>query len=482
MKLGIRSKLITSFILVFLIPLVITGTLIFIFLNIMVVRNPEMQKIALMEDNQTLVMNAVRENFRDIGNYDRFGGAVGPLLEDYERLQVLDHEGKILFDSQSLENSLSHKQLNLARLVGLEEDSTREANIERSSYPIVVEGQVLATAVMSFDLNEVLSQKVVTRILSSIVFGLLVGLALLVLLIYYFSRIISGGILEPLKELGDATDSISRGNLDFEINYCKEDELGRLCQAFDIMRKDLKKSLEKQEAYDRSRKELVAVISHDLRTPIASIKGYVEGLQDGIVKDPEMFQRYLTVIRDKTSKLDHLIDDLFQYSQLELGKLTMEMKELDSRLMLENILEVSEFDFAGHPVDLMVNRPLPRVKLLADEHRISQVLDNILQNARRYVVGEGGRVEVDAVIKDNFIKITIRDNGPGIPQDDLSNLFDQFYRREKSRSMDYGGIGLGLAICKHIVEEHGGEIWVESRLGEGAAFIFTLPFVMDIKQ
>ncbi|MDO9573677.1 MAG: ATP-binding protein [Candidatus Contubernalis sp.] len=477
MKLGIRSKLITSFILVFLIPLVIAGTFIFILFNIMVVQNPEMQKLELMEGNQFLVVNAVGENFGIIDDYDRFGKIVGLLLEDYERLQVLDHESKILFDSQSRENSLSHKQLNVARLAGLEEDPTRQGNIERNSYPIVVDGQVLATAVMSFDMDEVLSQEVVSRILLSIVFGLGVGLVLLVLLIYYFSRIISGGILEPLKELCDATDSISRGNLDFEVNYCKEDELGRLCQAFDSMRKDLKESLEKQEANDRSRKELVAVISHDLRTPIASIKGYVEGLQDGIVKDPEMFQRYLAVIRDKTGKLDHLIDDLFQYSQLELGKLTMEMKELDSGLMLENILEVAEFDFAGHPVELVVKRPLPSVRVVADEHRISQVMDNILQNARRYVVGEGGRVEVEAVVKDKRLKIAVTDNGPGIPQEDLSNLFDQFYRREKSRSMDFGGIGLGLAICKHIVEEHGGEIWVKNRLGEGAAFIFTLPLL-----
>lgn len=480
MKLGIRSKLITSFILVFLIPLVIAGTFIFIFFNIMVVQNPEMQKLELMEGNQVLVVNAVGENFGQIDDYDRFGEVVGPLLEDYERLQVLDHEGKILFDSQSRENSLSRKQLNVARLAGIEEDPTREANIKRNSYPVVVDGRVLATAVMSFDMTKMVSQEVITRILLSIVLGLGIGLALLVLLIYYFSRIISGGILVPLKELGDATDSISRGNLDFEINYCKEDELGRLCRAFDTMRKDLKESLEKQEAYDRSRKELVAVISHDLRTPIASIKGYVEGLQDGIVKDnPEMFQRYLAVIRDKTSKLDHLIDDLFQYSQLELGRLSMELKEQDSRLMLENILEVAEFDFAGHPVHLIVKRPLPSVRIMADEHRISQVVENILQNARRYVQEEDGRVEVEAVVKDNLLNILIKDNGPGIPQEDLSHIFDQFYRREKSRSMDFGGIGLGLAICRHIVEEHGGEIWVESRLGEGAAFIFSLPLAAD---
>ncbi len=477
MKLGLRSKLITAFILIFLIPLVMAATFIYVLFNIMVVSNPEMQRIALKEDQQALVVSAAAENFPHINDYDRFSKIVDPLLEEHERLQILDHESRVLFDSKSRENSLSRKQLNAAVLAGLQEDHTQDPDIQKSSYPVVVEGQVLATAVMSFDLTEMVSQEVIYRILFSVITGLVIGLALLVLLIYYFSRIISGGILVPLKELGQATDSISRGDLDFEISYRKDDELGRLCRAFDTMRQDLKESLEKQEAYDRSRKELVAVISHDLRTPIASIKGYVEGLQDGIVKDPEMFQRYLAVIRDKTSKLDHLIDDLFQYSQLELGNLSMELKEVDSRLMLENILETAEFDFAGHPVELVVKRPLPSVKIMADEHRISQVIDNILQNAMRYVEGEKGKVVVEAEIKVSLLRIQIRDNGAGIPEEDLPHLFDRFYRREKSRSKDYGGIGLGLAICRHIVEEHGGKIWAESRLGEGTSFTFTLPLI-----
>ncbi len=157
------------------------------------------------------------------------------------------------------------------------------------------------------------------------------------MLIVLFTWLISKSILVPLKNLNEATESISAGNLDFQLSYKKDNELGRLCAAFDTMRVKLKESLEKQAAYEKSRKELVADISHDLRTPISSIKGYVEGLQDGMAKDPQMFQRYLTVIQDKTHKLDRLIDDLFQYSQMELGKLSMDFSKQDSEEIRKDI-------------------------------------------------------------------------------------------------------------------------------------------------
>ena len=140
----------------------------------------------------------------------------------------------------------------------------------------------------------------------------------LIILISFLSWIISRSVLNPLNKLNAATENIAQGNLDFTIECRRNDELGRLCQAFELMRHRLKESLEKQNIYENSRKTMIASISHDLRTPIASIKGYVEALQDGIAQDPEKFNRYLSIIEDKTNKLDRLIDDLFQFSQFEL--------------------------------------------------------------------------------------------------------------------------------------------------------------------
>ena len=291
-----------------------------------------------------------------------------------------------------------------------------------------------------------------------------------------FTWLISRSILIPLEELNNATDNITNGNLDFKIKYKKNDEMGQFCGAFEIMRAKLKESLEKQAAYENSRKELISSISHDLRTPMTSIKGYVEGLQDGIVHDKEKYDRYIAVIKDKTEKLDKLIDDLFQFSQLELGHLGMEYREQDSKKMLDTIVNPIEMELIDTAVKLSVDRPFPSAIVNADISRISQVFDNIINNAKKYA-GENIEIKIKANIEANFIKIIIEDNGIGISYEDVPYIFERFYRGEKSRSREFGGAGLGLAICKQIVEDHGGKIWVQSKQGKGTAVYFTLPIL-----
>ncbi|NLJ66305.1 MAG: HAMP domain-containing protein, partial [Clostridiales bacterium] len=281
-------------------------------------------------------------------------------------------------------------------------------------------------------------------------------------------------VLVPLDELNRATESIAKGDLDFVIKYKRNNELGRLCQAFETMRDKLKASIEERLASERQRKEMIGVISHDLRTPISSIKGYVEALQDGMARDEEQFQRYLKVIHDKTNRLDALIDDLFLYSQMELGNLKMNLELADSRVMLEDIMNSVSMDLENETMEMVVKRPFPSVWVRADIKRINQVVDNILQNAVKYAEN-CGVIEVMATVDDGYLEISISDNGIGIAREDLSHIFELFYRGEKSRSRHYGGTGLGLAICKNIVEQHGGKIWAESHIGEGTTISFTLP-------
>lgn len=287
---------------------------------------------------------------------------------------------------------------------------------------------------------------------------------------------ISRSVLIPLKELNTATEQIINGNLDFEIGYQKNNEMGRFIRAFEQMRIKLKESLAKQIEYENSRNELIENIAHDLRTPISSIKGYVEGLQDGIVHDEAKFNRYLSVIKEKSITLDILIDDLFQFSRLELGKIEMEIREQDSQDMIETIVRPFEIELSDSNVSFVSERPFPKAMIQADRHRITQVFDNFISNARRYV-SDTGKITVQGKISDNFVQISIKDNGVGISKDDLPYVFNRFYRGEKSRSREFGGTGLGLAICKQIVEEHGGRIWVESEMDKGTTFFFTLPII-----
>jgi len=288
------------------------------------------------------------------------------------------------------------------------------------------------------------------------------------------SDIIFRSVLKPLDELHRATDRIMDGDLDYEIHYRKDNEMGKYCMAFERMRVQLKESLQKQTALEQSRRELISSISHDLRTPLSSIRGYVEGLSDGVVRDEEKFRRYITVIKNKTESLDSLIESLFQYSQMDFISQKETVRACDSAELLEDIIGSLEVEFVEDEIDLTVIRPFPSVRVFADEGRIAQVFSNIISNARRYVDNHDV-ITIRASIEGDCLRISIADTGSGIPPEDLPHVFEQFYRAEKSRSSHFGGLGLGLAICRKIVEGHGGEIWVESTPNVMTDFSFTLP-------
>lgn len=307
----------------------------------------------------------------------------------------------------------------------------------------------------------------------------LVGMSVFIPLIFctmLITRMITVKILRPLKELTLAAENIVQGNLDFHITYKSNDEMGKLSEVFELMRSRLLESMMRQHAYEQARKELISSISHDIRTPLTSIRGYVEGLQDGVVRDEVKFNRYLTVIRDKTDKLDELIEDLFRFSQLESGQLQMSLEEGGCSALLEAIVQPLEHEFADSRTTLAIVRPFPPGMLRADPVRLAQVFDNLVGNAVKYA-GEDACVTIGATAAGNSLTVTVRDNGTEIAAEHLPHLFERFYRGDKSRSGEIRGSGLGLAICKHIIEAHGGRIGVRTEPGEGNVFFFSLPLL-----
>ncbi|GIN73382.1 hypothetical protein J14TS2_38570 [Bacillus sp. J14TS2] len=316
---------------------------------------------------------------------------------------------------------------------------------------------------------------------NSISFGSLLPLLLALLIPFVIGAwvtgwVISRNILAPLGELGHATKKIREGNFDFVISYQENDEMGDLSHAFDEMKGELKELREKQAAHETARKELIASISHDLRTPMSSIKGYVEGLQDGIIHDEERFQRYISVIKNKTENLDHLIEALFQYSQLDMNNTEEGFSVWNAAELLETIIYPMKMEFTDTPIQLKVIKPFPKADLSVNAKEIAQVFDNLVSNAKRYVDTKGV-ITIEGSADDHALKVSVTDNGAGIAQKDLPFVFDQFYRTEKSRSRHFGGAGLGLAICKKIIDKHGGEIWAESELNVGTSFYFTIPIL-----
>jgi two-component system, OmpR family, phosphate regulon sensor histidine kinase PhoR len=224
---------------------------------------------------------------------------------------------------------------------------------------------------------------------------------------------------------------------------------------------------------ENTRQEFVANVSHELRTPLSLIKGFVETLLEGASTDPELAARFLQTIEKHTDRLTFLIEDLLTISRLESGTV-MNFQQVDFREATQRAVD----DLQSRTVEkqVTVENLVPKgLWARADAERLHQVLSNLIENAIKYG-REQGRVAVGArLADDNKVEAWVLDDGPGIPHESRERVFERFYRVDRARARETGGTGLGLSIVKHIVQAHGGEVWVKSELGHGAAFYFTLP-------
>jgi len=278
----------------------------------------------------------------------------------------------------------------------------------------------------------------------------------------------------PLKRLKSAANAIAEGDLDFNIESQGLGEIKNLSKAFEHMRQELEQSRKRESLLENDRKQLITNISHDLRTPITSIQGYVEGLLDGKGSTPERMERYLKTIHMKTDYLNTMINDLFEFSQLELGEYTLNCQIWGTNELLTLLLEPVELwlEDAGWTVEII--KPFPIAVIRVDQIRVAQVVENIIQNSIKYA-GDGNEMTIRASIENHCYNISFKDNGAGIKKEALPYVFEAFYREDKSRRQSYGGSGLGLAICKKLMELHDGKIIVASEVNQGTELILSFP-------
>jgi two-component system phosphate regulon sensor histidine kinase PhoR len=225
---------------------------------------------------------------------------------------------------------------------------------------------------------------------------------------------------------------------------------------------------------ENTRRDFVANVSHELRTPLSLIKGFVETLLEGAKNDPELATRFLRTIEKHADRLTFLIEDLLTISRLEGGRVAMNLQNVALREAVERVVE----DLQGRSNDKHVklqNEVLPGLSAQADSGRLQQVLYNLVENAIKYGRNDGEVTIGAKPAPENKVEVWVRDNGTGIPAEAHDRVFERFYRVDRARSRETGGTGLGLAIVKHIVQAHGGEVWLESEVGVGSTFHFTLP-------
>ena len=225
---------------------------------------------------------------------------------------------------------------------------------------------------------------------------------------------------------------------------------------------------------ESTRQEFVANVSHELRTPLSLIKGFVETLLDGARNDPELSVRFLRTIEKHTDRLTFLIEDLLTVSRLESGQIVMNLNEVGLREEVAHVMEDLQARAADKNVTLQ-NKVPGELRARADIDRLQQVLFNLIENAIKYGRSEGSVVVGAESNSKGMAELWVKDDGPGIPAEAKERIFERFYRVDRARSRETGGTGLGLSIVKHIVQAHGGEVWVRSEFGQGAVFYFTLP-------
>ncbi|MED1898883.1 HAMP domain-containing sensor histidine kinase [Bacillus thuringiensis] len=304
-------------------------------------------------------------------------------------------------------------------------------------------------------------------------------LLLAILLIGLLSYLVSRSVIKPIFVLKGATEKIKEGNLDFQIPITSHDEIGQLNQGFEEMRKRLKESIEMQTQYEENRKELISNISHDLKTPITSIIGYVEGIKDGVANTPEKMDKYLTTIHTKAKHMDTLIDELFLFSKLDLNRVPFQFETVELNTFMQELIEEMQMDLSKEGIEVNLQLHASTLYVTADCEKINRVISNLIHNSVKYMDKEEKKITVTVSSDNNKIIVKVMDNGSGIEADTLPYIFERFYRAEQSRNSSTGGSGLGLAIAKQIVEEHGGEIWAESELGKGTSIFFSLEKVEE---
>ncbi len=282
-------------------------------------------------------------------------------------------------------------------------------------------------------------------------------------------------ILTPIETLKKATRNIRDGNLDFEVEIGDDDEIGELCADFEEMRIRLKESTEEKVVFDSQNKELISNISHDLKTPITAVKGYVEGLLDGVADTPEKQKKYLRTIYNKANDMDRLINELTFYSKIDTNRIPYTFNKINVKEYFDDCFEDIGMEMSQQQISLSYdNKVAPDVMVIADAEQIKRVINNIVGNSVKYMDKPNKSIAIRVTDVGDFVQVEIEDNGRGIAAKDLPYIFDRFYRTDTSRNSSKGGSGIGLSIVHKVMEDHGGKVWATSREGEGTTMYFVL--------
>ena len=328
---------------------------------------------------------------------------------------------------------------------------------------------------------------VVSRVNALISRHLLIDMMIAFLLILIFTGImltrwIHKGVFDPINQLNIAMQEIKEGNFEYALETDAKGEIGDLYRNYEDMRLRLKESTEENKENEKQNKEFISNISHDLKTPITAIKGYVEGIMDGVTNTPEKMDKYIKTIYNKANDMERLINELTYYSGIDNNRITYNYHRINVADYFGDCVEEVGLDLESKNIQLNYsNLTQPDTLVIADPEQMKKVINNIISNSVKYMDKSHGVIDIRILDEVDSIHVEIEDNGKGIAQKDVPRIFERFYRTDASRNSAQGGSGIGLSIVKKIIEDHGGYIWATSKEGEGTCIHFVLRKYIELQ-
>ena len=297
------------------------------------------------------------------------------------------------------------------------------------------------------------------------------------------TRWIRRGVFNPVNKLNIAMKKIKEGDFEYVLETDAKGEIGDLYRNYEDMRLRLKESTEESAENEKQNRELISNISHDLKTPITAIKGYVEGIMDGVADTPEKMDKYIKTIYNKANDMERLINELTYYSGIDNNRIPYNFHRINVTDYFGDCVEEVGMDLEQRNIRLNYsNLVSPDTVVIADPEQMKKVINNIISNSIKYMDKPNGVIDIRILDEVDSIRVEIEDNGKGIAQKDLGRIFERFYRTDASRNSAQGGSGIGLSIVKKIIEDHGGYIWATAKEGEGTCMHFVLRKYIELSE
>lgn len=481
----LRTRLIVSFCIIIFVPVMLAGVALWGFSQI------QMKQLNQMYDVNTepyeYLTNSVRvlsrftkanyeelqkmaeENPENLEKQDFLKQINTELTGKYSFLVVRKNEKIIYSGNEKIpEGLLEYSEGDDGNDAGTYLDKEERCLIKQIDfrYPDGADGTMFIVTNMDQMLPQV--KEMIFEMMFSVVIILAVTAGLLVMWIYM-------GIYNPIRKLQMAAENIKEGNLDFTLESANDDEIGALCQSFEEMRIRLKDSAEEKIKNEKEYKVLISNISHDLKTPITAVKGYVEGIIDGVADTPEKMDKYIRTIYNKANEMDTLINELTLYSKIDTNRIPYNFSRIIVADYFDDCVEELGLDLESKNIGLAYfNYADEDIQIIADPEQLKRVINNIVGNSVKYLDKQKGFINIRVRDVGDFIQVEIEDNGKGIAAKDLPYIFDRFYRTDASRNSATGGSGIGLSIVKKIIEDHGGSIWATSKEHTGTIMYFVI--------